>query len=46
MLYITERNARRILKYDIMTGEVEEFLSLSSNSNPTSIAVYPYPGEG
>ena len=45
-LYIVEERAHNIIEYDMLTEATRLVLDTGSNSAPSNIAVYPYPGQG
>ena len=45
-LYIVETSSQRIQEYDLRTQQMRELVNTGESSQPVSVAVYPYPGQG
>ena len=45
-LYWVDRNAKKIVEYDLKTGFIRTVYSTGTGSLPTGLVVYPFPNYG
>lgn len=45
-LYWVDRNAKKIVEYDLKTGFIRTVYSTGARSLPTGLVVYPFPNYG